>query len=185
MIGYRHADPRYPFLWETRRQPAGRWHDMGDGPVHYLASTPDAAWAELLRHEEVTDPEDVATIRRAMWVVEVPDDTLPAARLPLRVLRGDEASYEACRREARRLRSTGAPGLRAPSAAVVSTTGSGHRVEDGLRTGPRRPEETMVLFGPRPDLIGWAACQVGQPRADILRRVRHLRRPVRSVPSSR
>jgi hypothetical protein len=28
--------------------------------------TPDGAWAELLRHEEITDPEDAATIRRAL-----------------------------------------------------------------------------------------------------------------------
>lgn len=184
MIGYRHADPRYPFLWESGLQPAARWHDHGEGPVHYLASTPDAAWAEFLRHEEITDPVDVATIRRAMWAVEIPDAPLPRARLPLRVLRGDAASYPACRLEARRLRLAGAPGLRAPSAAVVSTTGSGHRVDDGLRPGPTRDEEAIVLFGPRPDLVGWAACDVGRPREDLLRRVRHLRRPVRSVPSS-
>jgi hypothetical protein len=150
--------------------------------VQYLASTPDAAWAEFLRHEEITDPADVATIRRAMWAVEVPDDHLPMPRLPLRVLRGDETSYDACRREARRLRRGGARGLRAPSAAIVSTTGSGHRVEDGLRPGPARDEEAIVLFGPRPDLVGWAACDVGRPRAGLLRRVRHLRRPVRPTP---
>lgn len=184
MIGYCHADPRYPFLWESNRQPAARWHAEGDGPVHYLASTPDAAWAELLRHEEITDPTDLATIRRSLWAIEVPDDPLPAVRLPLRVLRGDESSYEACRREARRLRRAGASGLRARSAAIVSTTGSGHRVDDGLRPGPPRDEEVIVLFGPRPDLVGWAACAVGRPREDLLRRVRHLHRSVRGMPSS-
>lgn len=179
MIGYRHADPRYPFLWETSAQPAARWHDQGDGPVQYLASTPDAAWAEFLRHEEITDPADIATIRRAMWAVEVPGDPLSRPRLPLRVLRGDETSYDACRREARRLRLAGASGFRARSAAIVSTTGSGHRVDDGLRPGPTRDEEVIVLFGPRPDLVGWAACAVGHPREDLLRRVRHLRPPAR------
>lgn len=182
MIGYRHADPRSPFLWETSHQPAGRWHDRGDGPVHYLASTPDAAWAEFLRHEEITDPLDIATIRRALWVVEVPDDPLPRARLPLGVLRGDERTYDACRREARRLRMAGAPGLRARSAAIISTTGSGHRVDGSLRPGPRRVEEVIVLFGTRPDLIGWAACTVGRPREDLLRRVRHLHGSVHPAP---
>lgn len=179
MIGYRHADPRYPFLWEAARQPAARWHDEGEGPVHYLVSTPDAAWAELLRHEEITEPADLETIRRAMWAVDVPHATLPEARLPLRIQRGDERSYEECRREARRLRSAGTPGLRARSAAVVATTGSGHRVDGGLRPGPRRDEEVIVLFGPRPDLVGWTACAIGRPRADLLRRVRHIRRPIR------
>jgi hypothetical protein len=179
VIGYRHADPRYPFLWESTEQPPARWHDEGEGPVHYLATTPDAAWAELLRHEEITDPADLETIRRAMWTVDVPHATLPEARLPLRVLRGDERSYAQCRREARRLREAGAPGLRARSAAVLSTTGSGHRVDDGLRPGPRRDEEVIVLFGRRPDLVGWAACAVGRPRDDLLPRVRHIRRPFR------
>jgi hypothetical protein len=150
--------------------------------VHYLASTPDAAWAELLRHEEITDPADLKTIQRAIWAVDVPHATLPEVRLPLRVLRGDERSYAQCRREARRLRTAGAPGLRARSAAVISTTGSGHRVDDGLRPGPLRDEEVIVLFGFRPDLVGWAACAVGRPREDLLGRVRHLRRTIRSVP---
>jgi hypothetical protein len=149
--------------------------------VQYLASTPDAAWAELLRHEEITDPADVETIERAMWAVDVPHATLPEARLPLRIVRGDARSYPACRREAHRLRMAGAPGLRARSAAVVSTTGSGHRVDDGLRPGPRRDEEVYVLFGRRPDVVGWAACMAGRPRPDLLRRVRHLRPSVRSA----
>ena len=32
MIAFRHADPRFPFLWERGTQPAGRWHAMGEGP---------------------------------------------------------------------------------------------------------------------------------------------------------
>lgn len=177
MIGFRQADPRYPFLWESSDQPAARWHDAGEGPVHYLAGTADAAWAEFLRHEEITDPDDLATVRRAMWAVEIPDVDLPLLRLPPAVVRGDERSYEACRREARRMRAAGASGFRAESAAIRSSTQSGYRVSDGLRPGPRRTEEVVVLFGPRPDLIGWAACAVGRPREDLLRRVRHVRRP--------
>ena len=43
MILFRHADPRRPFFWESSVQPAGRWHAAGDGPVQYLADTPDGA----------------------------------------------------------------------------------------------------------------------------------------------
>ena len=46
----RRADPRFPFLWESSAQPAGRWHGSGEGPCHYFADTPYGAWAELLRH---------------------------------------------------------------------------------------------------------------------------------------
>ena len=71
MIGYRHADARYPFLWEGFNQPAARWHAFSEGPAHYFADSPDGAWAEFLRHEEITDPADLATIRRALWVADL------------------------------------------------------------------------------------------------------------------
>ena len=67
MIVFRHADPRFPFLWETASQPSGRWHAAGQGPAHYLADTPFGAWAELLRHEEITDTADLAGVRRAIF----------------------------------------------------------------------------------------------------------------------
>ena len=78
MIGFRQADPRYPFLWSDPSQPAARWHGEGDGPAHYFADTPDGAWAELLRHEEIHDPADVATFRRALWAVELGDEPASA-----------------------------------------------------------------------------------------------------------
>jgi hypothetical protein len=93
---------------------------------------------------------------------------------------GDLATYRSCQAEARRLRESGASGLVGPSAAVSGATGSGFRTDGGLRRGPRRPERVFVLFGPRPDLIGWAACADGRPRDDLLVRVRHFsgtRRP--------
>ena len=57
MILYRHADPRFPFLWESSEQPPARWHDSNEGPVHYFADTPDGAWAEFLRHEGITSED--------------------------------------------------------------------------------------------------------------------------------
>ena len=77
MIAFRHADPRFPFLWEDSFQPAGRWNTPGQ-LTHYFADTPDGAWAEFLRHEEISDPADLLTVRRALWAVEVRDE--PAAR---------------------------------------------------------------------------------------------------------
>jgi hypothetical protein len=32
MIAFRQVDGRYPFLWESAAQPAGRWHGEGEGP---------------------------------------------------------------------------------------------------------------------------------------------------------
>src|SRR5690606_7733130 len=74
VIVFRQADSRVPPLWETSDQPAGRWHGDGEGPAHYFADTPDGAWAEFLRHEEITDPADLEGVRRRLWAVEIGDD---------------------------------------------------------------------------------------------------------------
>ena len=55
MIAYRHANPRFPFLREESSQAAGRWNAPGE-LTHYFCDTPDGAWAEFLRHEEIRDP---------------------------------------------------------------------------------------------------------------------------------
>jgi hypothetical protein len=175
VIVYRHADPRYPFLWESAAQPPARWHGVGEGPVQYLSSTPDAAWAEFLRHEEITDTADIATVTRSMWAIELPDEKLAVAELADATLVGGTATYPACRAEAARLRAAGANGVVAPSAALDRRTGSGYRTDAGLRPGPRREESVIVLFGARPDLVGWVACFEGRPRPELIGRTRQLR----------
>ncbi len=174
MIGFRHADPRFPFLWETADQPAARWHDEGEGPVQYIAETPDGAWAEFLRHEGITDPDDLAGVSRALWAVEVPRRPDARPDLPAEVLTGDESSYPACRAEARRLRALGMRGLIAGSAALLPGRPSGWHTNGGLRPAAARDEHVLALFGPRPRLVGWAACAEGRPRPDLLPRVRQL-----------
>lgn len=174
MILYRHADPRYPFLWEDAAQPAGRWHAEGEGPAHYFADTPDGAWAEFVRHEELETPEDLATVRRALWAVEVPDEESAEPALPAATLLGGPASYEACRAAARRLRVRGVHRLVAPSAALRPGGATGQRVVGGLRPGPARDGRVIVLFGARPDLVGWAVVSDGGPPEALLTRVRPL-----------
>lgn len=175
MIVFRHADTRVPFMWETDGQPPARWHGTGEGPVAYLAETPDGAWAEFLRHEEISDVADLAGITRAIWALELPEP--PTAIPPVTVanLVGSRSSWAACQAAARRLRARGDDGLVAPSAALLPETSSGFRTEGGLRPAASRPERTFVLFGVRPDLVGWCACAEGRPRASLLRRVRQLR----------
>ena len=174
MIVYRHADTRLPFLWEASEQPGARWHGDGDGPVQYFSETPDGAWAEFLRHEEITEPSDLEGVRRAMWAVKVPEQELAEPSLAADIVTGGPSSYPACREEGRRLRASGATGLSAPSAAVLQGTPSGWRVDVGMRRGEIRTERTIALFGRRPDLIGWAACAAGRPRVDLLDRVNPL-----------
>jgi RES domain len=174
MIGFRHADPRYPFLWEDASQPAARWHGAGEGPAQYCCDTPDGAWAEFLRHEEITDPEDLSTIRRALWAIELGEEPYRKPRLSSRLLIGDPKTYRACQKEARRLRRQGISKIVAPSAALRLGGAHGWRVDGGLHPGPLRDGKVIVLFGSRPDLIGWAVTKAGHPSAELLARVRYF-----------
>jgi hypothetical protein len=176
VIAYRHTPPGVPFLWESSVQPPARWHGAGEGPAQYFATTPDAAWAEFVRHEEITDPADLVGVERALWAVDVPDAAvaLPRPTLDDALLRGGLDTYAACQAEARRLRDAGAEGLRAPSAALDRGP-SGYRVDGGLVDGPEAAAEVLVVFGRRPDYVGWLACAVGRPAAALVPKVRPLR----------
>jgi hypothetical protein len=175
MILYRHADPRLPFLWEDADQPPGRWHGDGEGPVQYLADTPDGAWAEFLRHEGITAEAELVNVRRALWAVDIPDDfQAESPRLSRQVLSGGLATYEVCRKEALRLRRKGVTALRAPSAALLEGGARGWKVDSGLKPAAEREGVVFAFFGPQPDFVGWMAVFAGRPRSDLLSRVRQL-----------
>ncbi len=176
MTVFRHCDPRFPFLWEGPTQGAGRWNREGSAPVQYFADTPDGAWAEFLRHEEITTEEELVNIRRAIWVIQIPDSTVFASpSLPDAVAIGGLQSYRACQVEAERLRESGARGLRVRSAALLPGAAAGWRVSGGLHSAARQDGIVFALFGPQPDLTGWSACENGYPRPDVLRHVGPLR----------
>jgi hypothetical protein len=170
---FRQADPRYPFAWESTAQPEGRWHGPGEGPAHYLADTPDGAWAELLRHEEITDPADLETIRRAMWVVEVEEAGAARVDLPTHLLTGDPDTWPACQRAARALRATGVTRLEVPSAALRSGGAAGCVVQNGQRPSTARDGRVVVVYGAPGRMIGWLIADAAHPPAALLQRVRH------------
>ena len=172
MIAFRHADPRFPFLREDAAQHFGRWNAAGE-LTHYFCDTPDGAWAEFLRHEEIDDPEDLLTVRRALWAVEIGEAPILKPELPRETLTGGPESWPACQETARHLR-TRARGITAPSAALNPGGAHGWRVEAGLTPGPERDGRVFVLFGPRPDLVGWAATASGRPREELLANVRRF-----------
>lgn len=174
MIAYCHADSRLPFLWEDSSQPAARWHGTGEGPVQYFADTPAGAWAEFLRHEEITDEADLAGVSRSLWAVEIGDVTAATPALPHAVCRGGRDSYPACQGEAARLRAGGATAIATTSAALQDGAAAGWRVELGFREGPRADGGVLVLFGPRPDLVGRRAVEHGRPPLEVLRVVRQF-----------
>jgi RES domain len=175
-VWFRNADRRWPFLWEDASQPPARWHGPLEGPAQYLADTPDGAWAEFLRHEEITEPADLPGIRRHLWAIEVPskdpDPQIPD--LPGDVLQGGLDSYPECQREARRLRGDGATSLEAPSAALYDGCARGEFMRAGLIEADARDGRVRVLYGMRPDLRGWLCADQGQPSERLLPLVRPL-----------
>ena len=175
MIAFRQADARYPFLWEDSSQPAGRWHADGEGPAHYFADTPDGAWAEFLRHEEITDPDDLDTIKRQMWAVEIGDPPQERSRLPENLLSGGFETYARCQAEARSMRDRRVRRMAATSAALTSGGARGVRLESGAQPGDPRDGLTIVIFGPPRDMLGWVAASGARPSVDLLDRVRHYR----------
>lgn len=175
MIVFRNTDIDVPFFWDNDRQPAARWHEDGGGPAQYTSSTPDASWAEFLRHHGITHADDLAGIERTMWAVEIPDaEPTGVPALTIEALIGGLGSYPDCREEAARLRARGFTRLFAVSAAVISGTPSGWMSTDVLLPAPTRDEKTIVLFGARPDLVGWVSATLGRPDPSVLDRVRHL-----------
>jgi hypothetical protein len=173
-LGFRHCDHRHPFLWQSDQQPAARWHGADDGPANYFADTPVGAWAEFLRHEEITDEADLAGVRRSLWVVELPDTGYATPRLSARVMTGGLVSYAACQAEARRLRRAGARRLEAPAAALKPGAARGWVASpDVMPAGTSRDGRVWVLFGPC-DALGWPAVVAGSPPAAVLPLVRHF-----------
>jgi hypothetical protein len=173
VIVFRNTDVDGPFFWDSDRQPAGRWHRDGEGPVQYTSSTPDAAWGEFLRHNGIVDQNDLAGVERCLWAVEIADsEPMGIPALPLDTLTGGPATYPECQAEAARLRKT-ASRLVAISAAVMPATPSGWMSGADLSPGPARDEMTVVLFGARPTLVGWVSA-LGRPESTLFARVRYL-----------
>jgi RES domain-containing protein len=174
VIAFRQVDGRYPFLWEDAAQPAGRWHADGEGPAHYFADTPDGAWAEFLRHEEITDADDLATIRRQMWAVEIGGDVAEPVEVPIEMATGGLETYADCQHAARAMRDRGATRISAVSAALVPGGARAVRVDDGLRVDAPTDGHTIVVFGSPAHLRGWLAAADGHPAPELLARVRHF-----------
>ena len=171
-LGFRHCDPRFPFLWLAPRQPAARWHAEGEGPANYFADTPVGAWAEFLRHEGITEAADLAGVRRALWAVELPDSGYTTPSLPAATLFGNEATYPTCQDEARRLRAAGAVRLQVQGAALLPGCARGWAADPGTPP-PARDGLVWVLFGTTA-LTGWVAVQDGCPPAAVLPLVRAM-----------
>ena len=174
-IGYRHCDPRFPFLMAQPNQVAARWHRSGDGPAHYFADTPVGAWAEFVRHEEIRDCADLKGVQRSLWAAELPEADYLVPVLSPRQLTGGRDTHAACQAEAKRLREAGASRIEAPSAALVKGGARGWVANPEEQVAPKaRDGVVWVLFGVTGDLVGWPAAESSAPPERVLALVRHF-----------
>lgn len=169
---FRYSSYDVPF-WARSNTTDERWHSAGDGPTQYLSATPDGAWAELIRNENLRSEADLALVQMPLWQAQVDEariadyrdfETAERAGFDPEVLINEDQSM--CRAEGRRLREAGFAGVLYPSAALPG-------------------EQNLALFGPR-ILLPWGASRklasgipankltVGAPPADLLPRVRHV-----------
>ena len=179
MMTFRTCDSRFPFFWGLRAGPhqrSARWHALGEGPVQYLADTPNGAWAELLRHEEIRTVEDLQGLAATLWAidVELPEPIAVTPLLPDTRLLGGRESYADCQDAARRLRAGGARAMTAPSAALLPGGASGAHSAEQLSPEKSRDGRVFVIFGTAPLATGWRAAAPGGPSAELLPHVRQL-----------
>jgi hypothetical protein len=142
--------------------------------VQYLADTPDGAWAEFLRHEEITDAADLAGIARSLWAVELPERVDEAEPVAIAEATGGLSSYPACQAYAVSRRAAGVVMLNAPSAALVSGAARGEVTDAGLQEAADRDGRVWAMFGRYPDLRGWRTVERGAPPERTLSLVRPL-----------
>jgi len=158
-----------PF-WARDNSRPGRWRRVGHPPTQYWSLTPEAAWAELIRHEGLYEEGELDLVRMPFWVCRIPKSSLVDLRFPEFQERygldaGDliDDNWQACQ-TARDALESEARGVLAPSAAL--------------------PEHANVtLFGAR-RAIGWsrqpilastipaALSAIGRPPEGLLAQVR-------------
>lgn len=143
--------------------------------MQYFADTPTGAWAEVLRHEEITDPEDLVGLSARIWAIRVADIEMHEPKLSRAALTSRPDGYETCREEARRLRATGVERIQTISAALKPGEGAGLRVgATGLVRAPARDGKVIVHFGRLPEAEGWCAAEGAHPDQQVLTQVRPL-----------
>lgn len=180
-LGFRVCDRRHPFLWSGAGQASGRWNRTGDQPVHYLASTPTVAWAEWIRHQEITDPGDLAGVAAALWAVLIPQEwgakELDSVAMHLdQVLDSSREAQDARLALVEHLKKKGAQGLLAPTASLHHSD----KVMPAVRVsnGTEQPEQLAVpaqvilLWCEARLLPGWCCVPEGRPGAELLPLVR-------------
>ena len=69
-VAFRWSTYDVPF-WVRENSRAGRWNYAEDPPTQYWSLAPEAAWAELIRHENLRSEDELEMVRVPLWVCRV------------------------------------------------------------------------------------------------------------------
>jgi RES domain-containing protein len=168
IVAFRYCDHDVPF-WARPNTRSGRWHLAGTEATQYWSLTPDGAWAELIRLEELTSEVELKRVRMPIWVCFVPSTGIADLRqeevrrsfgLSEEDLVSDD--WQACQRAAGELRQR-YRGVLAPNAALEGATNL-------TLFGPRRMvdlEDRLALAS----AVRAAKVAIGRPPSELLSRV--------------
>jgi RES domain-containing protein len=132
-VAYRQCSPGHAPFWTApldfiqAKQPPARWNSRGE-LAQYAALQVDAAWAELIRFEDLS-ADDACDYRRSIWMLRITEtriadlstfDHAERCGIDPSILVGDD--HEPCRALRADLESAGFTGVLAPSAALPEAT---------------------------------------------------------------
>lgn len=168
-MAFRYSSYDVPF-WVRPNTQAQRWNLAGEGCTQYWALTPDGAWAEHIRANDVETEVELDEVRIPIWIcrlscMDLVDLREAEVRDRYGLTAGDLTSpdWSACQRAATSMRAAGVRGLLAPSAALADAT-------NVTLFGPRR----LIAFDRRPALasaVPAAVVAIGRPPHNLLDRV--------------
>lgn len=171
---FRYADYDTPF-WDRPNSRPGRWHRVGDPPTQYWSMTPEGAWAELIRFEELTNEAELDLVRKPIWACRVTSRMAVDLRAPKQRKRHDileraliDDDHAACQDLGAELRDSGCQLVLSPSAAL-----DGHT--NVTMFGARRMSDWR-LRAPLARTLPATEVALGRPPEGLLARVRRRTR---------